>query len=336
MSIFAEGNDELLEQQALLAFARQNTRKVVGGSEGSNQPQLASLKQLWTRLVRSALARNVSEKYLTAACNAISVFLKAYASSSDERIRHFIESSAVWADAFGCAQYAFASGRSKPAIQVLETLVHLLNEHSDQQLAIEILSRSARTMLDTIITNEPVGKMKPSCVTLSCLLRKSKLPVDLERLLQDCLQQHGISWQTRRAAHKMLRRPRIEASNGLEDLFLALLFAINNLETRSSALKLFNLLCEGQRSDPGSTVAEAARVLSLYVQEHADTLADFANNVLPALLDSEHSWKLFEALYNPSSTSLDRSIELYLAILKVGRLKEYVKETGKSNLSTDA
>ena len=317
--------DGPLEKDVLLRLARQEIRRY-GDVDWTESVQVA-LRQLWAKLIESSLARNVDEKYLTAACNCVSVYLKIVSASASQPLRNLATSSQCWSQAFDCAQYAFACGNTKPALQVLETIAHILNGHPNKQTASDILHDTSKSMLAIVISGEPRGNLKAACITLSCFIKRTELPKSLSSLVQDCVNQAGLLWLRRRVSRGM-GFVNTDPSADLEDLILALLFAIENLESRSAALKLLSQVCGIESSSVSSIATQAAQVLQNYIRDNQETLTDFAANVFPVILSTEKEFRVFEAAYSPSTQGSASNISLYLTVLKVGRLKEYITIEG--------
>lgn len=320
-----------IDQGLLSQLARQALREAVNGqTEQYPLKDLSDFIDLWPRLVQTVHAKNISEKHLTTACNAVSVYLASTHRAENSDLRAFVLSTSVWASAYDCAQHAFSCGKTKPALQVLETLAILANEHPDEHAASRLLWRSAESLISTIIIGEPQSRIKASCIFLSCLSKKTSLRLILPEVIGHSLRQHLQQWQIRCNYHGLSTASRAHGLTALQELLLALLFAIKDLETRSAALKLFSQLCAGDRWSTTSQTAEGAQVLELFIQANQDSLGDIADNVLPVLLDTENQFREFHDLYSPLRAYSESKVVLYLAVLTVGRLKSFITEDGMS------
>lgn len=316
-----------VDQRLLSSLSRGPLKQYLQQQYG--QPQEADVKQLWNRLACSATAKNMPEKYLTTACNSVSVFLLAGSSANSASVKDLVYSRSAWLDGFDLVNFAFTCGKTKPALQVLETLAHLLKEHSDKQLASELLQESSRSIVNTVLTGEPIGHSKAACISLSCLIRRTALLPALDDVIRSCLNVHAVTWQRRRLANHMPAESIAETSNAPQELFLALLFTVNNLETRSAALKLFSQLCSLPELCHGRTMERAANVLEQYISYNPDLLGDFAANVLPVILDDRNQFDAFVRLYGSDIIQNEPRLILYLALLKAGRMKSFIQENGK-------
>lgn len=319
-------SEDPLNERQLSVLARSGLREYLSG--GLNGPKAADLILLWSRLVEASYLRNVSEKHLTTACNAISVYMNLLSKSSSEESRRFIGSRDVWLQSYACAQYTFTCGKTKPALQMLETLANLLNEHSDKRLAHELLQNTSQTIIGNILTDEPRGTIKASCISLSCLLRKTPLQSSLETAAKEALDQHTAVWVRRLTQAGLLLRGDSKLFTGLQELLLALLFAVNNLETRSASLKLFSQICTSDLQTKTKPLELAARVLEYYIEQCQDVLGDFASNVLPVLIDSKASFESLASAYTPTQNTSSSRFYLFLIVLKAGRMQGFLAEKG--------
>ena len=321
-----------LKQSTLSDLGRHGLRSYLLGNE--HVPQLDDVKVLWDRLVETALAQNVKDKHLTAACNCVSVFLLSTVSSGSSEIRHFGYSSVIWFQGFDCVQKALNDGKTKPALQVLETLAFMLNEHSDKGTAETILRQSALRAVENIITENPRGSIKSSCIIISCFLRRTSISQHLDSLLTQLLKKVSNGWEQRQLQNNVqLDMTTLEAVPGLSAFFLALLFAINNLETRSAALKVFVQLCQADETtnDGPRRVQSAADMIRLFLDHNDSALNDFSDNVLPVIIDNLAHLATFLELYRPRLRSKEQQIVLFLSVLKVGRTKKLILEHGTSS-----
>lgn len=324
-AVAAEGH---LDQALLSDLARKSLKQYLQSQNGFSD--LSTVQSLWAKLKDSALAKNMPEKHLTAACNSVSVFLAAASIARSDSIRSFVLSETCWHDATDCAEYAFSCGKTKPALQVLESLAQLSKQNPDQQLARELINGNARSTISTIVTDLPHGHVKADCIFLSCFIKKTRIVTNLAGLVYSCLQDEAVLvlWRQRRLANGMQAKEILSPGTAMREFFLGLLFAVNSLETRSAALKLFALLCSQPNICEGHPMDDAAAVLEEYISCNPDLLSDFADNVLPVILDQKSQFEAFLKLYSSSFTQSESRLILYLAVLKVGRLKSFISEKG--------
>ncbi len=316
-----------IAQQTLAELSKGSLREHLHGQSAASVPQ--DIEALWYCLVCSALSEEATEKYLTTVCNSISVFLLGAASSPLSGVKQFATSGKVWFEGFDCAHKAFHGGKTKPALQVLETLAQLLRKHPDHALASNILQRSSQGMLTTLFTGTPGGQIKSVCIALTCLIKKTRLLRMLEDVVAESLDQVSSSWKRLQLENCIQLPYSFAQQSRSRHLFLALLFAVRKLETRSAALKLFSLLLHSEDWTRGCRPAQsAAEVIELFLREDAASLGDFADNVIPVIMDDQTKYQTFRDLYKPNEVCLESRLILYLSVIKAGRLKKFLSEDG--------
>ena len=320
-----------IDQQLLSELAKGPLKRHLHGQNATSDP--SDIEGLWHGLLSSTLSHDSNEKYLTTACNCISVFLLNAASSPVGGVKLFCSSRKVWFEGFECVQKAFDGGKTKPALQVLETLAHLLNEHPDRAIASEVLSESAHRLLNVLLTGTPTRQIKSACIALTCFVKKTELLSELEDTVAEALKKVSTSWR-RYLLQNGISVGSADHHSTSRHLFLALLLAVRNLETRSAALKLFSLLLHAEGWTSNCTPAQsAAEAIELVVLDDTASLGDFADNVIPVILDDALRYETFCNLYRPSSDCSEARLALYLSVLKAGRLKKFVSEAGMFMIS---
>lgn len=320
-----------IDQASLSLLAKSVLRQELNGSSKSLSRDRAGT--IWLKLVATVLDPTVTDKHLTAACNCLSVFLLSAASSSNQDIRTLAFTRQTWSEGYECAWKAFDDGKTKPALQVLETLTRLLNEHPDTDVASSILRDSATSLLSIILTGMPQQHIKIACVAFSCLLRRTSLHAELEDVVDKRMNQVSSSCKRYQVQNNI--SPDVVTSTGLAGarvLLLSLLFAVRNLETRSAALKAIVQLCKPATDvdGPQSYTVVTAEMFQVFMQQNEDSIGDFADNVLPVVLDQHNRFETFLRVYQVTQNSTTRNIILWLAVLKVGRSKKFITESGIS------
>jgi hypothetical protein len=315
-----------LDHASLSDLAR-GTLKAYFASDGLSIDSDA-VYSLWNRIVESATTNNVPERYLTAACNALTVMISSGIQCDDAEVRQLFFSRSLWEQGYSCVEFAFSCGKTKPALQVLETLTLLLKANPDLRSASEALSFCAEAVIRTIMLDEPCSKLKAACITLSCLLRRTSVRPILGSFVDCVVKKDGQSWARRCALHHLPADPANSGALELDKLFLALVFAINGLETRSAALKLFGQLCMNSHLTKEEPVVYAGQVLEYYIRHNEGSLGEFAENAFPVILDNRDRYEAFLEMYRPKLDGNDSRLILYLIVLKIGRLKSFIAEDG--------
>ena len=321
-------NSAPIDQAYLSELSRGLLRQYLHGQYDT--PSLVEVDLLWQYLVASTFTRDSSEKYLTAACNCISVFLVSAASSPLADVKDFpMSGEDVWEDAFRCALKAFEGGKTKPALQVLETLAQLLRECPDKTAASERLHDISEELLRVLFIGHPSLPIKTACIAITCFLKKTNLLAQLEDTLAKILNQVSCSWKERQLHNGVSVGDLLHEPSCARHLFLALLFAVRSLETRSAALRLFTLLLQADDwTRDSSPTQSAADMIELFIKQDTDSMGDFADNIISVILDDKARFQTFVDLYRPDNACPESKLVLYLHVLKAGRLKRFLSEAG--------
>ena len=308
--------------QAQLSFLSKSALKKALNSYNGSLPS-RDLESMWGKLVQTCLDPIVGDKHLTAACNSLSVLLINAAASPDPEIKAFVFRKRVWFEGYECAWRAFNDGKTKPALQVLETLLSLLAKHPDNIAALNIRRGSIAKSINTIITGQPRQDLKVCCIILSCYLRKTGLHAELETLVETSLNQVSSSWVSYQHANNVYPGVRSTQSPAIAALLLALLFAVRNLETRSASLKSIVQTCSGKGAE--ARTALAAEVFQMFIRANSDSLGEFADSVLPVVLDDRERYETFLKVYQIERGCTKEQMLLCLSVLRIGRLKKFVR-----------
>ena len=311
--------------QAQLSFLSKSALKKALNSYSGSLPSRV-LESIWDKLVQTCLDPVVGDKHLTASCNSLSVLLINAAASPDPEIRASIFQKRVWFEGYECAWRALNDGKTKPALQVLETLLLLLAKHPDNIAALDIRRGSIAKSINTIITGHPRQDLKVCCIVLSCYLRRSELHAELETVVETSLNQVSSSWASYQHANNVFPDAGSPRSSATAVLLLALLFAVRNLETRSASLKAIVQTCSGRGAE--ARTALAAEVFQIFIRANSDSLGEFADSVLPVVLDDRERYETFLKVYQIEWGCTTEQMLLYLSVLRIGRLKRFVDETG--------
>ena len=325
----ALSSDGPMEQGLLLDFSRKVLRPYL--QKQPEPPPLSQVRDLWHRLVQSACSNEGNEKYLTAACNAVAVFLTTSSTSQCENLKEFAFSRQTWLDGYRCTQKAFEKGKTKPALQVLETLSRLLSEHSDKHAASTLLYATTKDLLNAILVVESPQQVKVSCITVSCFVKRTFLAPEIPRLTADCISELSSAWSKHLQPHNLNPSDFTCAARDRKAVFLALLMVARSLETRSAALKLLTFICTrtDEATDSQHLFTSAALTISLYVDRNGDLLGDFADNVFPVVLNDRLRWLSFRHFFQAKSWENESKLLQYLAVLRVGRLNKFITEEGE-------
>jgi len=291
---------------------------------------------LWNKLILTALSSQVTDKHLTAACNALCVFLTCASSSKNVQVEQFALSRSVWFDALSSAHRAFNSGKSKPALQVLETLCQMIRRQPEKEVADGVLREATLPLLRIVLLGTPRAELKKACIMLSCLLQRTPLFDQLVSLATDSLTDVRLGWEDRLSRHN-IRAADIQAStdHALAPLLLSLICAMVELDTRSAALKLSSALNTVHPDSSTSTDLNilAGRMIELFLEKNDMVVGDFTDHVLPAILDDAAKFGAWVKHCGLRSRKDPARLTIFLSVLRAGRVKKFVSEDGETGIT---
>jgi hypothetical protein len=291
----------------------------------------AEVVPLWGKLIFTARSPQVIDKHVTAATNTLCVFLNEGILTETPKFKEFVLSKEPWWEAFQCAHKAFDDGKTKPALQILETLCNLLQQMTGE-IGNELLIRSALPLLTTVILASPRSDLKKACLMLSCLIRKTPIRGLLLSLTGRIVDDNNSRWTHCLSSHNLSSDHVSSLGHGsMACLFFALIFTMIDLDTRSSALKLYSNLCSHQSDNPASSDLQTlgGQAIKLFLDRNHATLGYFAENVLPVILSDKTRFLIFIDPYTCSCREDETKMSVFLAALKVGRSRSILSEDGK-------
>lgn len=296
-----------------------------------SQINKTAVSQVWCKLISTVRSSQVVDKHLTAAANALCVFLLTSASSRAPEVKEFILTQQAWFDAFQCVHKAFNDNKPKPAFQVLEALCAICQQLEEKKQISQILKNATLPLIRTVLLASPRPDLKKACLMLSCFVRRT----DLATLLSDCISSilldNDLEWKQRLAIYNITTED-VEAC-GPEKVYpflVALTFTMNDLDTRTAALKLCSALCiQDTRSvESLSLQYNVERAIKLFLEKNHNSLGYFAEYVLPLMLSSQDSLFSFIEPYVNSPYKDESKVAILLAALKVGRIATMLSEVG--------
>lgn len=286
---------------------------------------------LWHKLVSTARSPQVIDKHVTAVSNTLCVFLNEGILSETQEVKDFVLSKESWWDGFQCAHKAFDDGKTKPAFQLLETLCNLL-QHMTDDVAEGLLIRSALPLVTTVMLNTPRSDLKKACLILSCFIRRTVLRDLLPSLTRKIVEENHSRWTGCLSSHNISDDEISSLGHGsMASLFFALIFTMVDLDTRSSALKVYSNLCSHQSDNPASSDLQSmgGHAIKLFLDRNHTSLGYFSENILPVILNDKARFLNFIEPYTGSCREDDTKMSVFLAALKVGRLGNILSEDGK-------
>ncbi|OAP59455.1 hypothetical protein AYL99_06753 [Fonsecaea erecta] len=113
---------------------------------------------------------------------------------------------------------------------------------------------------------------------------------------------------------------------------------MTDLDTRSAALKACSMLCSDASKPTASSTLQALTELAikLYLERNREALGEFAENILPVILDRKEKFMAFIQPYSRSCHESGSRMALFIAILKVGRAKSILTDSEALDLFASA
>ncbi|KAK4948093.1 hypothetical protein LTR10_013147 [Elasticomyces elasticus] len=297
--------------------------------KANDEDKVRQIIALWPKLVLTAKAPQVLDKHVTAAANALCVYLNCGVTSDVPAIQDLVLSREAWFDALQCAHKAFDDGKTKPAFQIMETLCDVLRKVGDQEKIAEFLRSATLPLIRNVLLPSPQSEVKKACLMISCLYRKNLIGVSLESFVQQSTADHFLHWNQRLVKHNISPTDVSCVENDtMASLFLALIFASIDVDTRSAAMKLYSFLCTSNAEEPAGTSLQitAERVIELYLEKNHDSLGDFAQNVLPVVLCDRERFMAFIEPRCHSCCHSESTLALFLSALRVGVQKNLLSD----------
>ena len=135
----------------------------------------------------------VLDYHLTAACNALCVFMESACSLSDPDLKNLVLSEKNWNECLQAVLASFTEGKTKPIRQVLNTLISILTRHGDSALSRSIRSGVLRDMISVVFLGEH-DRVKAALVILEFFVRKIVHFSDIVVSTQEFLDENQVHW----------------------------------------------------------------------------------------------------------------------------------------------
>lgn len=285
---------------------------------------------LWNHLQATVHSPAVSDKHMTAACNAICFVARQHASSRHESAKARAYSSQTWSEIFLAARSAFSSSKNKPALQVLDTLAYLSKTNPDVELVRQQVSNAAETMAGIVFLQNPKKCLKEACIVLYFFLRKLSDFMSFSDVLRT------VHSDTKSSFDRICRSQKLEVpsgKSGIESIWLcfitALLVAVPVAESKSATLKLLSLLPALPMSTTDVELKQVMReAVTTFSSAEESLMENVIKDVLPSILsDQDHFYALLPQANIPIADR-EAALRLYLAQLRFGKSKGYITEHG--------
>ncbi|KAK5949891.1 hypothetical protein OHC33_009076 [Knufia fluminis] len=320
----------ILSKEELDKLTRRNTND--GNHESLHCETVQDALHLWSNLLATVYEPSATDRHMTAACNAICLVARKCSRSKSDEVRALFCSKRTWAQVFDVARCAFAAGKNKPALQVLDTLAYLAEADPEKKLVAQSVSVAATEMLIILFNQHPRKSLKEACIVLYFFLRKLSDFMCFSDVLQEAFQGARLNFS------RLCRGYGIEESavDQYEDMqwfafVLSLLMAIRVAESRSATLKLLSLLITlSIPGHPVDVVVIMNKAIELYSAANETALEDVSRDVLPSLLTESKQYHIFLSRQGNKAASTVPDVQVVLAILDFGKRQGFVSENGTS------
>lgn len=312
------------------------TRKPkTNGLNVSEADDIREAGELWTRLNETVRSPAVSDRHMTAACNAICFVVRANSQNKHEMLREQAYSRDTWRQTFGAARSAFASGKNKPALQILDTLHYLADTNPNRASVLQNVEEAALEMARIVLSHQPRRSLKEACIVLYFFLRK----------LSDFMSFSGVL--ERALGHEELVFAQLCHTSGMPPVtltgetqpqwyafILSLLLAVRITECKSATLKLLALLCELSSSayqvDLPSVLSKS---IDMYSAANETALEAVTRDVLPSILTNKTLYMNFLSKQKQLDNFGTSAVLVVLTLLQYGKSKGFIAESGKERHS---
>ena len=241
----------VLTHHVLLEMGQGGLKAYFDDMDCCSEP-LQNIRRIWQDLLDTTKNTSVTDRHLTAACNAMCVFLECSCSSLLPSIRGFGMSKETWLQCFWVILESFEEGKLKPMRQVLITLANILTHHPEDLLRRSIQKEVMARLIRIVLLGE-ADYMKAALVALELFIRRISSFDDVLSSIAYCFHDKQVEWSRRlasvgleKAAEDLPSRASTSdaAVTGSECrttlvFVVALFMALLSRDTQSAAIALF-------------------------------------------------------------------------------------------------
>jgi hypothetical protein len=241
----------LLSHDLLLSMGHGGL-KAYFDEEDSPRNRLQKISRIWQDLLTTTKSTAVTDRHLTAACNALCVFLECACSSPLQYVRDFGMARETWLQCFGAILESFEEGKVKPMRQVLITLANILAHNPDHDVSSSIRKDILIQMTSIILLGE-TGHVKAALVAMELFIRKVFSFHEVLQCIEYCVHSRQVEWSRRLAAFGVEKAVSdLPVSASLSDtgsvepdyrttiaFVLSILMALLSRDTQSAAIALY-------------------------------------------------------------------------------------------------
>lgn len=153
------------------------------------------MNRIWESLIRTVSTPFLSNPHSAAACNAVSAFLDAAATSKIDETKQLALSSESFLVVFEVFLSRYEDAKPKPLKQLLGSLINLLAKYIHGAKKRDIRKAVAEAIIPSIVLGEPRSRLKASLACFELAIRKGAITgSDFISLLQDWLENNRERW----------------------------------------------------------------------------------------------------------------------------------------------
>lgn len=153
------------------------------------------MNRIWESLIQTVSTPSLSNPHSAAACNAVSAFLDAAATSKIDETKQLALSSESWLAVFEVFLSRYEDAKPKPLKQLLGSLINLLAKYIHGAKKRDIRKAVAEAVIPSIVLGEPRSRLKASLACFELAIRKGAIPgSDFISLLQNWLENNRERW----------------------------------------------------------------------------------------------------------------------------------------------
>lgn len=308
------------------------------------------MDRVWQSLIQTVSTPSLSNQHTAAACNAVSAFLDAAATSKIEQTKQLALASENWLAVFGVFLSRYEDAKPKPLKQLLGSLINLLAKYMHGLKKVEIQKAVTDAIIPSIVLGEPRSRLKGSLVCFELAIRKGAIRgSDFISLLQRWLGGNREGW-----VHVFENTQEALSFNTSEDLsgqpskelaakvfVLGLLTQTNSRDLSGSCGNVLGALLQKLKTECSEWSVSAIWVAPVrYMMLHiVDNLEAMSSQILQPIFSADptgfmafvRSLPLESLLAGDMTEGEDKEYILLFAALQIGKKTNLVHEDCKMN-----
>ncbi|KAJ5489742.1 hypothetical protein N7539_004632 [Penicillium diatomitis] len=310
--------------------------------------------RVWQSLILTVSTPSLSTLHSAAACNAVSAFLDAAATSKIEETRKLALSPETWLAVFEVFMSRYEDAKPKPLKQLLGSLVTLLGKHihgADEQLIVKAIVDS---IVPSIVLGEPKSRLKASVVCFEMCIRKGSLSsTAFIGLLQEWLDANKERWvyDLGKAKEAVFSVSALDTSTEVSEELAAKVFVLclltqtNSRELSGACGNVLGAFLQKMKAESPEKIVSAiwlapVRYMMLHV---ADNLEAMSTQILQPVFSADpagfmafvNTLPLQSVLKGNMTDAEDNEYLLLFAVLQIGKKTNLVHEDYDGSKQSD-